>query len=205
MILKRLLLFVLIIAILMTSCTWSSNSKLLSKEKRVITRIEKKFNKYKGYTCKANMKFYNGEKESKYLIREKYTVPNKYRLEILEPRESKGIIILNTEDKIFIEHPSINQSISLVSIKSLNKQMLMGDFFENIHQAKMLSKEKIGGKNYLVFEFHLKEKNKYRSFGRIWIDNKSYMPYKLAVFDDTASIQVEVIYEKFKFVKTNIF
>lgn len=202
---KKLLLFVLVIMLIITSCTWSSESSLLSKEKRNISKIEKKFNKYKGYTCKANIKFYSGEKNSEYLIEEKYTTPDKYKLEILEPKESKGIIILNTEDKIFIEHPSINQSISLVSIKSLNKQMLIGDFLENISDAKMLSSEEIEEEKYLVFEFKLKEKNKYRNSGKIWIKDKKYTPYKLNIFDENGSLQVEIIYEKFKFTKIDIF
>lgn len=171
----------------------------------MISKVEKKLNKYKGYTCKASMKFYSGEKDSEYLIREKYSAPDKYRLEILEPKESKGIIILNTKGKIFIEHPSINQSISLVSIKSLNKQMLIGDFFDNISKAKMLSSEKLDKKRYLVFEFNLEDKNKYRNLGKIWIDSKNYTPYKLNILDENGSLQVEIIYEKFKFVKTNIF
>lgn len=202
---KKLLLFVLVIMLIITSCTWSSESSLLSKEKRNISKIEKKFNKYKGYTCKANIKFYSGDKNSEYLIEEKYTTPDKYKLEILEPKESKGIIILNTEDKIFIEHPSINQSISLVSIKSLNKQMLIGDFLENISDAKMLSSEEIEEEKYLVFEFKLKEKNKYRNSGKIWIKDKKYTPYKLNIFDENGSLQVEIIYEKFKFTKIDIF
>lgn len=205
MILKKLLLFVLIIAIITSSCTWSKETNFLSKEKRITSRIEKKYYKYKGYTCKANMKFFSGEKNSKYVIREKYSSPDKYRLQILEPKESKGIIILNTKGKVFIEHPSINQSISLVSIKSLNKQMLIGDFYENMSQAKMLTSERINNKKYLVFEFELKERNKYRSYGKVWIDRKNYTPYKLKVYDENSSVQVEITYDKFRFVKTNIF
>ncbi len=151
------------------------------------------------------MEFYGGEKNTKYVIREKYSAPDKYRLQILEPKESRGIIILNTKGKIFIEHPSINQSISLVSIKSLNKQMLIGDFYENMSQAKMLTSERINNKKYLVFEFYLKDTNKYRSYGKVWIDNKNYTPYKLNVYDEKGSIQVGITYDKFRFIKTNIF
>ena len=83
--------------------------------------------------------------------------------------------------------------------------MLIGDFYENMSQAKMLNSEKIDNKKYLVFEFDLKDTNKYRSYGRIWIDNRNYTPYKLNVYDEKGSIQVEITYDKFRFVKTNIF
>ena len=135
------------------------------------------------------------------LIEETYYKPNKYKLEILKPKESKGIIILNTDDKIFVEHPSINQSISLVTIKSLNKQLLIGEFFENAYKADRLSNDKINKEEYLVFEYKLKDRNIYREFARIWISKKKFTPYKLNIFDKNGSLQVEIIYDNFKFLR----
>lgn len=192
-------------ALLLTACTLSTDDSFFSKEKRTLSKIEKNYNKYKGYQCRANIKFYTGDKKSIYTIEEKYIRPDKYKLKILKPKASKGIIILNTDDKIYIEHPSIKQSISLFTIKSLNKQMLIGDFFENISKAKMLNNQEVDGKECFVFEFGLKEKNKYRSSGRTWIDKKKLIPYKLNIFDEQGSIQVEIDYDKFKFTKIDLF
>ena len=122
-------------------------------------------------------------------------------MEILEPKESKGIIILNTNDKIFIEHPSIEQSISLVAIKSLNKQLVIGDFFEDIYKASLIGTEEIDNTEYLVFEFELEEQNKYRDTAKIWIKKKGFTPYKLNIYDDSDKLIVEIIYESFKFLK----
>lgn len=143
-----------------------------------------------------------------YLIEETYNKPNKYKLEILKPNESKGIIILNTNDKIFVEHPTINQSISLVAIKSLNKQLLIGDFFEDVYKANRLSNDKINNEEYLVFEYKLEDKNKYRESARIWLKKKKFTPYKLNIYDKNGSLQVEIIYDNFKFLrrtKENLF
>ncbi|MCQ4923547.1 hypothetical protein NE686_10645 [Tissierella carlieri] len=198
---KRLLLFILILMVLLTSCNFSPKEKILYKDKRVLSKIEKTYEKYNGYKCKANIKIISGETESIYLIEETYNKPNKYKLEILKPKESKGIIILNTDDKVFVEHPSINQSISLVTIKSLNKQMLIGGFYENISKASTISTQEINNEEYLTFEFELEEKNKYRDSARIWIEKKNYTPYKLNIFDDSGALQVEITYENFKFIR----
>ena len=122
-------------------------------------------------------------------------------MEILEPKESKGIIILNTDDKIFIEHPSIEQSISLVAVKSLNKQLVIGDFFEDIYKASLIGTEEIDNTEYLVFELNLEDQNRYRDTAKIWIKNKSFVPYKLNIYDDSDKLIVEIIYESFKFIK----
>lgn len=201
MILKRLLLFILITMVLLTSCKFSYNNKLPYKDKRVLSRIEKTYENCNGYKCKANVKIISEETESIYLIEETYTKPNKYRLEILKPKESKGIIILNTDDKIFVEHPSINQSISLITIKSLNKQMLMGGFYEKLSNANKINTEKINGEEYLTFEFKLEERNKYRDSAKVLIKKKGFTPYRLSIFDESGGLHVEITYENFKFTK----
>lgn len=194
MVLKRLLFLLLIVSVLLTSCNWSKEEKLLSK-------IKNTYDEYKGYKCKANIKIYSGEEESTYLIEETYKSSNEYRLEILEPEESKGIIILNTDDKIYIEHPSIEQSISLIAVKSLNKQLVIGDFFEDIYKAKFVGTERIDEKEYLIFEFKLEEQNKYRDTAKIWLKKKGFVPYKLNIYDDSDKLIVEITYESFKFIK----
>ncbi|TCU74133.1 outer membrane lipoprotein-sorting protein [Tissierella praeacuta] len=201
MILKRLLLFILITMVLLTSCKFSYNNKLPYKDKRVLSRIEKTYENCNGYKCKANVKIISEETESIYLIEETYTKPNKYRLEILKPKESKGIIILNTDDKIFVEHPSINQSISLITIKSLNKQMLMGGFYEKLSNANKINTEKINGEEYLTLEFKLEERNKYRDSAKVLIKKKGFTPYRLSIFDESGGLHVEITYENFKFTK----
>ena len=191
---KRLLLFILITMILLTSCTWS-------KDTRIISKIEKNYNKYNGYKCQANIRTTTGKNESTYLIEESYEKPNKYKLEIIEPKESKGMIILNMENEISIEHPSIDQSLSIVTVNSLNNQMLIGDFYERINKAKLINRENINGDEYLVFEIKLEEKNKHRNSARVWLKKKGYTPYKLTVLDDSGALKVEIIYKQFKFVR----
>ena len=184
--------------ILLTSCTWSET---LSKDSRIKSRVEKTYEKYSGYKCQANIRTISGGKESTYLIEETYEKPNKYKLEILEPKESKGMIILNLEDKVSVEHPSIKESVSLVTVKSLNNQMLIGDFYERVLKSKLISQEEINGDEYLVFEIKLEEKNKHRNSARVWIKKKGHTPYKLTMLDDSGALKVEIIYKKFKFIR----
>jgi len=181
--------------VLLTSCNWSNDKKILSK-------VERAYEKYKGYKCKANITIYTGEKNTVYQIEETYKKPNEYKLEILKPKESKGIIILNLDDKVFVEHPSIEQSISLVTVKTINSQLLIGDFFEKLSKSKLTNSQDIKTDEYLIFEFKLEEKNKYRDSARIWLNKKNYTPHKLNIYDEKGSVQVEISYEDFKFTKS---
>lgn len=191
---KKILLLILISMILLTSCTWSNDSRMISK-------IEKTYEKYNGYKCQASIRTIMGEKESEYLIEESYEKPNKYKLEILEPKKSKGIIILNMDNEISVDHPSIEESISLITISSLNNQMLIGDFYEKISQAKLTSTENIDDEEYLVFDIKLEEKNKFRDSAKVWLKKKDYTPVKLNILDDSGALKVEIEYKKFKFIR----
>jgi len=142
--------------------------------------------------------------ESKYLIEEEYMGPDEYRLEILEPKESRGITIQYREDKIFIEHPSIEQSISLTTIKSLNDQLIIGDFFENISMATYEGTEKIDKTEYLLFSYDLGNKNRYRDSAQVWIKKKAFTPYKLNILDDNDKLIIEIIYDDFEFIEKQV-
>lgn len=141
------------------------------------------------------------EVESKYLVEEEYISSAEYKLEILEPKESRGITIQYTDDKIFIEHPSIEQSISMAAIKSLNDQLTIGDFFENISNATLKGTEKIDSIEYLIFNYDLPNKNKYKDSAKVWIKKKGFTPYKLNILDDNDKLIIEIIYDDFKFLE----
>lgn len=189
------------ITILLTGCSPKNNENTLDKNKKLLSKIEKAYENYGGYKCKANIRITSGDTVSEYTIEESYNKSNDYRLEILSPKESKGIVILNTDDKIFVEHPSINQSISLVAIKSLNNQMIVGDFLNNLQNVENISIDEINGKEHIVFELKLDEKNKYRDLTKIWVRKKDFVPYKLNVLDQNDLLQMEITYEDFKFLK----
>lgn len=186
---------------LLTACSFSDDKDITYKETKIISRISKGYDKYQGYECRANIKINSDDMETNYLIDEKYDKPGSYKMEILKPKESQGIIILNTNDKIFVEHPSINQHISLLSIKSLNKQLIIGEFFENLDNIDKFELETIDEIEYYVFTFELTEKNKYREFAKVWVTKKNHIPFRMQIMDENNSQQIEITYEKFKFIK----
>lgn len=200
-ILKRFFVFILLIMILLTGCNFNNGENASNKDKKLLSKIEKTYETYNGYKCRANIKIISGDAISEYTIEETYNKSNDYRLEILSPEESEGIVILNTDGKIFVEHPSINQSISLTAIKSLNNQILVGDFLKNLGNIINISGEEIDGKEHIAFELNIDEKNRYRDLVKIWVRKKDFVPYKLNVLDYNGLLQMEITYEDFKFIK----
>ena len=122
---------------------------------------------------------------------------NSYKLEILEPPESQGMTIERFEEKIVIDHKAINQSITMDSNNSLENQPYFGEFFTNASKSHFNQREKMEGEKYLIFDYELKIKNKYFNSAKIWINEKTFFPYKLNIYDDNDKIVVEILYEDF--------
>ncbi len=116
------------------------------------------------------------EKESIYLLKEKYKYNGETKVDILEPKESKGITIEYKEDKIIINNASLKQSISLKDIKGLNKGMLFGEVFQEKDFIKSIKEEKKQKIRVTIFlSLFQKKKNKYNKEKIIYLDKKKIL------------------------------
>lgn len=191
---KRLLLFVIVFSLILTSCS-------LNSEVRILAKLEKHLDKYTGYKTQLQMKITMNDKESVYKMSERYTLGNKYKLEILEPSESKGMVIEYDGDKIYIQHATIKQSISISSVKNFDQGILIGKFFRDPSTIKSIKEEEIDGEKYYVFHNEVEDKNKYNNKQIIWLKKKDFKPYMLNILDKDNNSRVVIKYMEFEFLK----
>lgn len=191
---KRVLVLLLSISILLVSCS-------INNDEKIIKKLEKHLEKYRGYTTEVDMRTIMDGKENIYKMEEDYSYGNKYTLKIIEPEESKGIIFQYDEDKIFIEHASIDQSISLTNLKTFNKGLLLGEYLNDFSSIKSIDLEEIDGVEYYVFNNKAENKNKYTEEIKIWLQKKDFKPYMLNIIDKENNPRVIIKYVNFKFVK----
>ena len=97
---KRLLLSILAISMILVSCTFNTEEKILKK-------LEKHLDKYSGYKTELKMQTIMDNENSQYKMKESYTLGGKYKLVITEPSESDDIVIEYDGDKIYIKHASM--------------------------------------------------------------------------------------------------
>lgn len=136
-------------------------------------------------------------------MREKFFQDNKISLEILEPSDSQGITIEYKDNKIFLNHASINQSISLKTVKDFDKGILLVNFFENLDLVKSIKEEEIDGKDYYLIEYRPRELNKYNHKGLIYFSKKRLEPFMMEVLDKNGNIRLMIKYEDFKYIKSS--
>lgn len=191
---KKFLIVLLILSILLTGCSGGS-------DKRTIKKLENTLDKYIGYESTIEIKILMNEKESNYKMKEEYIKNGIYKIEILEPKASKGITIEYEDEKVYINNASIKQSISLKSIKDLSKGLLIGEFFGDLGTIESIMEENIDKESYYIFNNNIKEKNKFNNSQEIWLKKKDFTPYVMNILDEEGNIKTIIKYKKFKFIK----
>lgn len=190
---KKILLALTIISILvLTSCN-------LNNEGRILNRLDKHLTKYTGYTTNLEMEISMDDQINTYKMREKNTLNNKYTLEILEPKDSKGITIEFDGDKVHINHANIKQSITLNPVKKFDESLLIGRFFRKPQKLRNIKEEKIGNTSYYVFSNKIDNNNRYSREQIIYLNKKTFVPHLLNILDSNGDVRVSIKYINFKF------
>lgn len=196
---KRLLLSIAAIItgvglIILVSCDFNTDENILK-------RLEKHLDKHLGYKTELTMRIIIDDEESIYKMRETYSLGGKYKLEILEPSESKDISIEYDGKKIYIKHASIKESIELNPIKNFDQSLLIGKFLREREKIKSIKEEEINGEKYYVFTNGVEDSNKYSNQQKVWLKKDKFKPYKLKILDRNGRERVIIEYSNFEYIK----
>lgn len=193
---KRFLviLFSIILILILTSCFRSEDDRLMRK-------IEKAFEKFEGYETETEINISMGDSKSYYKTKERYIRGEEYRIEILEPKESKGITIEYIDEDIVINHISIRQSLTIKNLRTLDKGYLIGEFFQDLNSIISIKEEVIDNKELYVLQYKVTNKNKYNKEQIIYLNKKDFTPYMLNILDENKMQRVVIEYKKFKYMK----
>lgn len=191
---KKILILLLIISLLLVSCIGES-------EKKIIKKLEKNLDKVRGYTTEVDMRTIMDNQENYYKMEETFELGNRYSLKIIEPEESKGIILEFEDDKLYLKHASIQQSIALTNVKAFNKGLILGEFLFDLSSIKSIDVKEEDGISYYVFTYKIEESNKYTDKVEIWIKKKDLLPSMLNIIDKGNNPRVRIEYNNFKFYK----
>lgn len=190
---RRIVLLLLSSILFLTAC-----SEMTDEE--IFYEIQKKYNRMESYSCFAKIIINGGKEPKAYKAKQVFKRPNKYIIQMIEPEESKGITTVYNGEQAWIYHPQIDQSILIRDYKdSPDENMFVGYFLKNLNTTEMvnLESEKIDDSDYLIITTMIPGNNKYRMYQKLWVDKKTYLPYKLYVLDKDEKITVEIYYSDF--------
>lgn len=153
------------------------------------------------YACDVTMRITNNKSTMEYKLRHYYKRPDKYKIEVLEPKELEGQTTVYNGRKAFIYHPKINQVLAMENFNgSMEQQAFVGSFLHYLGSPEQIKvrRQSIKSGDCFVLEFELPDKNRYRRLQKIWLDAAEGVPVKAEIYDENGKAAVELIYSNFE-------
>jgi len=185
----------IVIAVLLQGCSKPTDEEIYYEMQKTLSKVE-------SYRCIADITIIGNKAPSSYKAKHIFKSPNKYIIEILEPKDNKGNITLYDGNLAWLYSPHAEHSFILKDYQQSKEDYLfVGYFLRNFitTETAQVSFDKIGEEEFFVLTTEIPSSHKYRKYEKLWINKKNFIPYKLVVFDNNDNISAEVIYSEFKY------
>ena len=189
---KKLLVFMMVI--LLVSC--SRNDDLYNANKKIV--------EMKSYSAQADITVYGNKGVSKYKEKHLFCIPDKVRIETVEPDFLKGKILVSADGKCSIYHPLISQSFEISSSDDTEHILLLYTIQKSLLSSEnaQYSHIKKNGTDYIRIKAKLADSSN-QSIS-ILLSAEDYIPVEAEIYDLNGNVSVRIDYTDFKYnVKTN--
>lgn len=187
--LRKISIF-LILLIFTTSCGQRT------EKTNDFNKFSQKFNSYK---ANAEITVYGNKGTSKYKVVQYFMGQSKLRIEVLEPNNLKGNIIIYNDNNKTLYNPLINEKVVLPKGQD-DKFTYMGIITKEVffNENTKAEKERRGDIEYIKIKAAIPESNKYKKTAGLYMDEKNYYPVLMEVIDEAGRITMTVKYNSFE-------
>jgi len=191
----RLFCLLLCFIVLMWGCMSKSDQELFYD-------AQKQLNKIESYRCEVEITSIGNKGPQRYVMKQWFKKPDKYKLEVMLPDNLKGQITISDGKKAWIYHPGIEQTWIMQSfVHSEEQNMFLGYFIKNCLDSEGvgLGKKTIEGEDYLIITTDIPGNHVYYHKEILYIHIKTMVPYLLQVYDVKDQLRIEVKYKAFEY------
>ena len=175
----------------------SGNNKLKS-----VSDFEDYILNISSYESNITVEVTTNKNTNKYIINQKYSEPNIYKQEILEPSNIKGVITTYDGKTLKLENTRLELSKIYENYECISDNYLcLHHFIENYKNAK---EKNIKEENEnLKMEAKLENNNSYNIYQTLYIDKKTGRPVKMEIQDVNKNMLVYILYNEIKINSTS--
>ena len=171
-------------------------------EERAYKEVHKKLAGMDSYSCTAEI-FTKGNRQPGYFkIKQWFCMPDRYRLEVLEPAVMKGKTTVFDGQRLWMYYPYIDQVLLLEDMDpSMDENMFLGFFLRDMLETESIqySIHKEAGETTVVVELPVPGGSKYRCTQKMFIDKKDLRPIMLEIYDINGNVTTRVKYSDFRY------
>ncbi|MDK2800136.1 MAG: hypothetical protein PWP27_1944 [Clostridiales bacterium] len=172
------------------------------KSTDMYSRIYEKYKDIKSYQCEMTMTITSNKTTKQYKLKQYYKSPDKYKMKIIEPKELQGLITIYSNNTVTTIQPEIQGKFSLLNFNPIGESYIfLPDFFEAYFKSEQTSVTTMGNKEsrYTVLKADIPGSNIYRFSQSLWINNTTFLPSKMEVYDIKKKPVISIIFDLIEF------
>ena len=162
------------------------------------SKIQDKLINMESYACLANVSHISDSTTNIYETKQVYQMDGKYRMEVIKPEHIAGLTTVFNGDKIIQHHTRLGKYYSCELVPDdLRNQVFLGSFVKNYLQSEDVSirVQNMGPGLTTVLDAIIPGANKHMCLQRVWIDQKTYQPVRMAILneEDKETVVIEFL------------
>ena len=154
------------------------------------------------YACEASVEYKSNKGSNVYDTVQKCKTDGSYRVEVVGPDKVAGNVTLSDGKTIYQFNKRISGKISVATKESQERsEIFFTSFLKNYLKSNetSVSAAKVEGDPCTVLEAQIPGSHPYLASEKLWIDNTTYKPVKLIVYDPQGSERIIVTYKTFDY------
>lgn len=169
-----------------------------SKQDLDASKIQDKLMNMESYACLASVSHMGNDATSIYETKQVYQMDGQYRVEVIKPEHTAGLTTVFNGEKIMQYNAKLDKShISELIPNDFRNQMFLGTFVKNYLQSEdvCIEVQKMEPGLTTVLEAVIPGGNKHMCLQRVWIDQETYEPVRMAVLneEDKETVVIEFL------------
>jgi outer membrane lipoprotein-sorting protein len=154
------------------------------------------------YKSEATVEYKSNKGSNVYETLQKCRITGEYRVEVTGPDKVAGNITLSDGKTIYQYNSRISGKIAVATKESQERsEIFLTSFIKNYvkSQDTSVAAAKIEGDPCTVLEASIPGDHPYLSTEKLWVDNATYAPIKLIIYDPQGSERIIVTYKSFSY------
>lgn len=153
------------------------------------------------YEAEIEVTVKSNKNENKYVLTQKFAIPNICSQEVVEPSNIAGVRITYDGNNMYVKNSNLNLSTIYENYPYLaENNMWLSDFLQKYQKSE--NKQMSENENEILLEFK-EEVSKYNKYQTLYIDKKTAKPTKMIIRDVNNKEVVYILYRKIEINRSN--
>ena len=163
---------------------------------------EDALNQMETYTSNATVTYISNKNSNTYETFQYASIDGRYKIQVIAPSNLYGSMIMYDGVNCYQYNPNISSEVYTTQIQNPEKsEILVTSFMKNYETSAdtSVSVGNFDSGNYTILEASMSNQHPYMKTEKLWINNETYKPEKLIIYDDNKSERIVVEYTNFEY------